>query len=157
MRNFYLTKKGLERIKKEYEDLRRLKFLKFKKKSSGFLLPGDLNPGYLSSQENPNFLETRIIELENVLKNIELIKTPHKKKQNIITLGATVALEDKDGQINEFMIVGALEADPDEGKISFESPVGKTLLGHKIGDEIMITSPVKVVYRIKKIRYCSCG
>jgi len=68
-------------------------------------------------------------------------------------LGATVTLEEADGQINEFMIVGTLEANPGEGKISSESPVGKSILGKKIGEEVVITSPIKVVYKVKKIRY----
>jgi len=51
------------------------------------------------------------------------------------------------------MIVGTLEANPGEGKISSESPVGKSILRKKIGDEVMITSPIKVVYKIKKIKY----
>jgi transcription elongation factor GreA len=51
------------------------------------------------------------------------------------------------------MIVGTLEANPSEGKISNESPVGKALLGKKVGDEIVITSPINVKYKIKKIRY----
>ena len=51
------------------------------------------------------------------------------------------------------MIVGTLESNPSEGKISSESPIGKILLGHKTGDEILITSPIKLVYQIKKIKY----
>ena len=51
------------------------------------------------------------------------------------------------------MIVGTLEANPGEGKISAESPVGKTLLGKKVGEEVMITSPIKVVYKLKKVKY----
>jgi transcription elongation factor GreA len=51
------------------------------------------------------------------------------------------------------MIVGTLEANPSEGRISIESPVGKALLGKKVGDEVIITSPIKIVYKIKKIKY----
>ncbi|MBT9169597.1 MAG: Transcription elongation factor GreA [Syntrophomonadaceae bacterium] len=113
----------------------------------------DLNPEYLAFQEDIGFLDSRIIELENIIKNAELIRPPQKEKQNIVDLGATVTLEDSHNQINEFMIVGTLEANPSEGKISSESPVGKTLLGRKIGEEVIITSPIKIVYKIKKIKY----
>jgi len=152
---FYLTKEGLARMEKEYQDLKKLRMAKVRGESPKILHSEDLNPEYLLFQEDLNFLEARIAELEFILKNAELIKVPPKEKQNIVNLGATVTLEEADGQINEFMIVGTLEANPSEGKISSQSPVGKALLGQKIGNEIMITSPIKVVYRIKKIKYHS--
>jgi len=150
---FYLTEEGLERIKKEYESLKALKLSKIKGESPKILHSEDLNPEYLSFREDLSFLEAKIAELENVLKNVEVIKIPPKEKRSIVNLGATVTLEETDGQINEFMIVGTLEANPNEGKISSESPVGKSLLGKRVGEEIMITSPIKVVYKIKKIKY----
>ncbi|UZE93422.1 MAG: GreA/GreB family elongation factor [Candidatus Nealsonbacteria bacterium] len=150
---FYLTKKGLEKIKKEYQDLKRIKTAKTKGESPKVLHSEDLNPEYLSFREDLSFLETRIAELDYILKNVELIRLPQKRKRNIVSLGATVTLEEAGGRINEFMIVGTLEANPSEGKISSESPIGKTLLGHKIGDEIVTVSPIKVVYNIKKIKY----
>jgi len=152
-KKFYLTKEGLEKIEKEYRELKKIRFAKIKGESPKIWHSEDLNPEYLSFQEDLNFLESRIAELEHILKNIELIKIPPKEKQNVVDLGATVTLEEADGQINEFMIVGTLEANPGEGKISSESPVGKSILRKKIGDEVMITSPIKVVYKIKKIKY----
>jgi len=152
---FYLTKEGLAKIEKEYQDLKNLRMAKVRGESPKILHSEDLNPEYLLFQEDLNFLEARIAELEYILKNAELIKIPPKEKQNIVDLGATVTLEEADGQINEFMIVGTLEANPNEGKISSQSPVGKAILGQKIGNEIMITSPIKVVYKIKKIKYHS--
>ncbi|MCD6402362.1 GreA/GreB family elongation factor [bacterium] len=153
-RKFYLTKKGLEQIKKELESLKKIKASKIKGETPQLLHSEDVNPEYLTFREDMNFLESRIAELENILKNAVLIKIPPKTKQNIVQLGATVTLEES-GQINEFMIVGTLEANPNEGKISASSPIGKALLGHKIGDEIIITSPIRVVYKIKKIKYHS--
>ncbi len=150
---FYLTKKGLEKLQKEYQDLKRIKLAKTKGESPRILHSEDLNPEYLSFREDLSFLETRIAELEHILKNVELIKLPPKNRRNVVDLGATVTLQEPDGQTNEFMIVGTLEANPSEGKISSDSPVGRILLGHKIGDEVVITSPIKVVYKIKKIKY----
>ena len=154
-KKFYLTKEGLAKIEREYQELKKIRFAKIKGESPKIWHSEDLNPEYLSFQEDLNFLESRIAELEYILKNIELIKNPPKEKQNIVDLGATVTLEEADGQINEFMIVGTLEANPGEGKISSESPVGKSILGKKIGEEVVITSPIKVVYKVKKIRYHS--
>lgn len=152
-KKFYLTKEGLERIKKEYKDLKNLKLSKIKGEIPKILESEDINPEYLAFQEDLSSLEARIADLEYILRNSEIIKTPPKEKQNIINLGATVTLEELDGQINEFMVVGTLEANPSEGKISSESPVGKTLLGRKIGEEVIITSPIKVIYKVKKIKY----
>jgi transcription elongation factor GreA len=152
-KKFYLTKEGLEKLKKEYETLKALKLSKLKGESPKILHSEDVNPEYLAFKEDIGFLENRILELEYVLKNFILIKKPPKEKQNVANIGATVTLEDSDGAINEFMIVGTLEANPSEGKISIESPVGKALLGKKVGDEVVITSPIKVVYKIKKIKY----
>ncbi|MFH1894950.1 MAG: GreA/GreB family elongation factor [Patescibacteria group bacterium] len=152
-KKFYLTKEGLVKIEKEFNDLKILKLAKISGESPKILHSEDLNQEYLSFQEDLSFIESRLMELEHIFKNVELIKTPVKVKQNIIDLGATVTLEQKDGSINEFTLVGSLEANPAVGKISNESPVGKFLLGHKINDEIIITSPIKVLYKVKKIKY----
>jgi len=151
---FYLTRRGLERIKKEYKILRTLRFTKTKAEVPKILESEDLNPEYLSFREDLSFLETRITELENVLKNAKLITPPPKNKQNTIGLGATVTAE-VEGDRDEFTIVGTLEASPSLGKISNESPVGRALIGHKIGDEVVISSPIKVIYKILKIKYSS--
>lgn len=151
----YLTKEGLERLKKEYEELKALRLSKISEKRPEILHSEDSNPEYFSFQEDLNFLEYRLADLKNVLENAEVIRPPVKGKQNIVNLGATVTLEEKDGKINEFLLVSTQEANPNEGKISSASPVGKALLGKKVGEEILITSPIKIVYKIKKIRYFS--
>jgi len=152
-KKFFLTKEGLGKIKREYQDLKRIKLAKTKGESPRIWHSEDLDPEYLSFQEDLSFLEARITELEYIFKNADLIKIPPKEKQNVVDLGATVTLQESDGKINEFMIVGTLEANPSEGKISSESPVGKALLGRKIGEEVAITSPIKVFYKIKRIKY----
>jgi transcription elongation factor GreA len=152
---FYLTKEGLKKLQKEYQDLKKIKFAKTMGETPAALHSEDLNPEYLSFREDLSFLETRIVELTNVLKNAETIKRPRKSERDMISLGATVTLQEADGQINEFMIVGTLEANPGEGKISSASPIGKTLLGHRKGEEVVITSPIKVVYKIKDVKYHS--
>ena len=151
-KKFYLTKKGLKGLKKEYETLKNLRVAKTKGEAPKIWESEDLNPEYLSFQEDLNFLETRIAELESIFKNACLIKRPLKKELDIISLGATIKVkvgEEKD----EFTIVGTLEANPALGKISNESPVGKALLGHKVEDEVLLSSPVKTIYKIKKIKY----
>lgn len=151
-KKFFLTEEGLERIKKEYSDLKKLKLSKTTGESPKILHSEELNPEYLSFQEDLNFLETRIIELEHILKNVELIKGYRKERKNVIDLGAKV-LVNVDGQSDEFEIVGTLEANPAIGKISNESPVGRALLGRKVGDEVVVSSPIKTIYKIKKVKY----
>ena len=112
----------------------------------------DVNPEFLSFQEDVEFLRSRIDELKNIIDHHELIKNPPKEKRSIIDVGAKVKIE-VNGQKDEFVIVGTLEANPILGKISNESPVGRALLGHKIGDEILVSSPVKTKYKIKNIKY----
>lgn len=153
-KKFYLTKQGLERIKKESKDLQILKLAKTKGESPKLLHSEDLNPEYLAFQEDLSFLEIRLVELGNILKNVDLIKIPSKEKQKIVNLGATVLVE-VDGQNDEFTLIGSLEANPSLGKISNESPVGKALLGHRIGEEVVVSSPIKTTYKIKKIKYRS--
>ena len=150
-RKVYLTKEGLKRIKKEYEDLKKIWNAKAKNEPE-VLHSEEINPEYLSFFEDVGFLEARITELENILRNYTLIKKPPKEKQNVVDLGATVVLETPAG-LDEFTIVGSFEANPSVGKISNESPIGKMLLGKKVGDVVEINSPIKAVYKIKKIKY----
>jgi transcription elongation factor GreA len=152
-KKFYLTKEGLEKLKKDYETLKKIRLAKLKGETPKILHSEDLSNEYLAFKEDMNLLESRLFELEYILKNFILIKKPPKEQQDVVNVGATVTLEDEDGLINEFMIVGTLEANPNEGKISTESPVGKALLGKRVGDEVVITSPIRVKYKIKKIKY----
>jgi len=150
-KTFYLTKEGLEKIKREYEYLEKLKLAKTKGESSKVINSDELDPEYAAFQEDLGLLESKLTELEYILKNSKIIKPPVKRKQNTVHLGATV-LVSVDGQDNEFTVLGHLEANPSIGRISDESPVGKALLGHQPGDKIVIPSPVKTIYKIKKIK-----
>jgi len=152
-KKFYLTTQGLERIKKEYKDLKNLKLSKTKGEVPKIWQSEDLNPEYLSFQEDLSFLESRISELEYILKNTAPIKPPSKEKQNIINLGATILVE-VDGEIDEFTIVGTLEADPSKKKISNESPIGQALLGKKVGETVVTRAAiVNHSCKIIKIKY----
>ena len=150
---FYITKEKLQELKKEHEEL-----LDFeRKKTMGQEAPKvleseDLNPEFVSFQEDVGFLRSRIDEIKNILDHHELIKNPAKDLRGIVGLGAKVKIA-VDGQKDEFVVVGTLEANPALGKISNESPVGKALLGHKVGDEIVVSAPVKITYKIKNIKY----
>jgi len=150
---FFISKLKLQELEKEYKELLDLE----RKKITGEEAPKifeseDLNPEFVSFQEDVSFLRSRIDEIKNVLDHYELIKKPEKEKAQFINVGAKVKV-DMSGQKDEFTIVGTLEANPILGKISNESPVGKALLGHKVGDEIIVNLPTKTVYKIKNIKY----
>lgn len=150
---FYLTKEGLEKIKREHKILKKLKQSKVREGSPTVLHSDELAPEYLAFKEDLDFLNLRITELENVLKNVELIKTPPKKEQDRIHLGSKILIE-LDGQIDEFIIVGTLEADPAEKKISDESPIGEALLGRRVGETVAVKTPImNHLCKIIKIKY----
>ena len=152
-KTFYITKAKLQELKKEYEELAELEHHKdLGQETPKVFESEDLNPEFVSFQEDIGFLRSRIDELKNILDHYELIKNPAKSVQNIVGLGAKVKV-DINGEKDEFVIVGTLEANPALGRISNESPVGKALLGRKIGDEIVIATPVKTAYKVKGIKY----
>lgn len=152
-KTYFLTKQGLENIKKEYEVLKELKAAKVSGEAPKILDSEDLNPEYVSFHEDLEFLETRIAEIENVVKNVSLISHSSSEQANQVDLGAKVVVDINGEDQDEFEILGTLEADPSLGKISNESPVGRALMGKRVGEQVTISSPVKTTYTIKKIRY----
>lgn len=152
-KKFHLTKSGLKKIKREYNDLKKVKFPKAMKELAHFSRANSADTDTIPFWENLNFIKARIIELKNILSNVELIKKPPKSKRNVVDLGSVITLMEKDGQTSKFMMVEALEVSPDDGKISPNSPVGKTLLGRVLGDEIKIVSLNNETFKIIEIKY----
>ena len=152
-KTFYITKEKLQELKKEYDELVAFERSKTVGEEAPKIFESeDINPEFISFQEDMSFLRSRISELKNIFDHYELIKNPVKGEQSIVKLGAKVKI-DVDGEKDEFIIVGTLEANPALGKISNESPVGRALLGHKIGDEIVVSFPIETTYKIKGIKY----
>lgn len=149
-KKYYLTKEGLRKLKEELKELKRLRKLKIKEEVPSYTHSDDVNVEYLSYWEDMNFLERRILEIEEILDHYELIKKP--KDPSIVEIGATVWVE-INGREDKFQIVGSIESDPSKGKISNESPVGKALLGKKVGEKVAISPSSNIVYKIKKIEY----
>lgn len=111
---------------------------------------GDLseNAEYQTARQEQEKLEARISEVEHILNNVEVISKP--KGDSKVQLGSTVTLEN--GATKTFQVVGTVEADPLNGKISDESPIGQALLGKKVGDEVEIKTPTETtVYKIATI------
>ena len=151
-KQFFFTKKGLQKMQEEHSALLDIRKRMAKGEAPEIFHSEDLNPEFLSYIENMELLDKKLFDLEIILKNAKIISLPPQNKRNAVGLGARVYLE-IDGTKDCFEIVGSAEANPSTGKISNESPVGKALLGLKKGEEVIISSPIKTRYKIKKIEY----
>lgn len=113
---------------------------------------GDLaeNAEYQSARAEQDRHEARIAEVENILQNVEIIKKPRGDSK--VQLGSIVKLEGQGGKTKQFQVVGTVEADPLNGKISDESPIGQALLGKDVGASVEITTPADTTtYKIVNI------
>lgn len=147
----YLTPEGLERLR---EELRVLKYERRKEiadKIERARELGDLseNAEYQEAKDEQAFTEGRILELETTINNATIITGPGGTKH--VSIGSTVKVR-TNGEERSYAIVGANEADPAGGRISNESPLGRSLLGQRVGDEIEVKAPKgTVTYRIVEI------
>lgn len=149
-KKFNLTQTGVDELTKELELLlaERGPVAEKIKTAREF---GDLseNAEYQTARQEQEKLEARISDVEHILQNVEIIKKP--KGDNKVQLGSNVKLKN-DGKSKEFQVVGTVEADPLNGKISDESPIGQALLGKKLGEEVEIKTPAETnVYKIVEI------
>ncbi len=153
MDKYYLTKERLEELKKELEvlkDQKRREVADRLKQAKEF---GDLseNSEYSEAREEQSRVETRISELEDILKKAVIIKNEKIGNGESVVIGSTVAVR-KDGQVFTYRIVGSNEAKPEEGKISNESPLGCAFLDKKVGESVTVATPGgKADYQIMKI------
>ncbi len=150
-KQFYLTKEGVVELESEHKILVSQRSLVAERIKTAREF-GDLaeNAEYSSARQEQERLEARISEIEHILQNVEVIAKP--KTDNKVQLGSKVSLKG-DGKNKEFQVVGTVEADPLNGKISDESPIGKALLGKKTGDEVEIVTPAETLkYKITDIK-----
>ncbi|MDC0449231.1 transcription elongation factor GreA [bacterium] len=148
----YITKEGLKKLKEELSELIDSKRPEVAKKIQEAREMGDIseNSAYDSAKQEQSFMEGRISELEEIIKNA---KVTQPKDPKTVDVGCRVVLH-IEGDEEEFHIVGAPEANPMERKISHESPLGAALVGKKIGDSVKIEAPVgKLTYTILKVEY----
>lgn len=150
VKKIYLTKEGLEELKKEHEELVKVKRPDVLNRVSQARSMGDLseNAEYTVAREELSFIDGRIEELEELLKQVVIISNNHS---NTIKLGSMVKVITDSGK-ETFTVVGEWEADPKESKISHESPLGKALLGKKVGEKVEVEAPAgKIIYTIEAI------
>ncbi len=145
--NTYLTSKGLLESKTELEFLKTEKRQDIAQRIQQAREYGDLteNSEYDQAMEDQSMVENRIAELESILKKVKVIEAPHESE--FVIIGSTVKIE-MDNEVDEFTIVGRVEADPSKKKISNESPLGMALLGAKKGEVVEVATPI-VRYKCK--------
>ncbi|MCD5323664.1 MULTISPECIES: transcription elongation factor GreA [Pontibacillus] len=142
-KSYYMTEEGLQKLEDE------LKYLKTEKRQEvverikiarGF---GDLseNSEYDAAKDEQAFVESRISQVENMIRNAEIIESDSSDSDEV-ALGKSVTFQElPDGDEETYTIVGSAEADPFEGKISNDSPMAKSLLGHVVGEKVTVATP----------------
>ena len=149
-----LTDEGLKKLEEELEMLKTVRRKEIAEKIKVALSFGDLseNSEYDEAKNDQAMTEARIADIESMLKNVKLIDEEELTTE-IIHIGSKVRVNDVEfDEVCDYQIVGSSEADPANGRISDESPVGKSLLGHKIGDRVEVATPGGVVlYEVLEI------
>ncbi len=146
----YLTATGLKSLQEEYNDLINNKRHSIATRIQKAREYGDLseNAEYAEAKDEQSFIEGRILELEQILQNVAVIE---QTDTDTVQLGCTVKVH-INGKDDSFNIVGAQEADPRLKKISHESPLGRALIGKKVGSIVEVDAPVgKISYKILSI------
>ncbi|HEV8539847.1 MAG TPA: transcription elongation factor GreA [Nitrospiraceae bacterium] len=151
-----ITKKGYEALKTELDRLMKVERPKVIEAIAEARSHGDLseNAEYDAAKERQGFIEARINELKNKLADARIIDTSKLASETVV-FGATVVLLDLQArQEKQYTLVGQDEADLKNGKISVQSPVGKALIGRRVGDQVEVVTPARTAeYEIKGIRF----
>ncbi len=142
-----ISEQGLNKLKKELKHLRGPKRKEIAKRIKEARALGDIseNSEYDDAKNEQAFIEGRIKELEQMIKNAEILNTDNIDTTKV-NLGTTVKVKDLDfDEEEEFTIVGSTESNPDDQKISNASPIGNALIGNKVGDVIEVEAPAGVL------------
>jgi transcription elongation factor GreA len=137
----YLTREGYTKLDAELDHLRKVRRREVAQRLHEALSEGDLleNAELEAARNEQAFVEGRILELVDVLSRAEIIT--EEDPDGIVRLGSHVTVIEGDGPRETYHIIGSAEADPSQGKVSYESPFGKALMGHEVGDEVVVHTP----------------
>ncbi|MDQ3005289.1 MAG: transcription elongation factor GreA [Chloroflexota bacterium] len=147
----YLTPEGEAKLKTELAELTGRRREELAQRLRSAIQMGDLseNADYHKAKEDQAFLEGRIQEIEAALRSAVIIE---KKHSDIVTVGSSVTIQEENFPPETYHLVGAKEADPRNGKISNESPIGRALMDHKVGDVVETETPNgKIALKILKV------
>lgn len=138
----YLTAEGAARLKAELEELKGPARVELARRLRDAIQMGDLseNADYHKAKEDQGFLEGRIQELEYLLREVVIIDDA-RVQTDVVAVGSHVVIQEKGEEPETYHLVGSQEADPRKGRISNESPIGRALLGHKVGESVEVETP----------------
>ncbi|HYY99966.1 MAG TPA: transcription elongation factor GreA [Candidatus Binatia bacterium] len=138
-----VTQEGLQRLKHDLEETRRRRG-EVAERLREASQPGDIedNPEYEQAKEELGRVDDRLYELEEMIGRSQIIEENHKP---VAGPGSTLEVEDADGEITVYQLVGGVEADPTTGKISLDSPIGRALVGTRRGDQVTVEVPAGTV------------
>lgn len=150
----YITPEGKEELERELKQLINVRRPQLAQKLKEAVAQGDLkeNADYHDTREQKAIVEGRIQYIENILRSAEIISTTGKSDE--VRVGSKVTIRfDGEDEDETYMIVGAAEANPSEGKISHVSPIGKALIGRKKGENVQASTPSgEIAFKIRKIK-----
>ncbi len=150
----YLTAEGVEKLRQELDYLVNVKRPALADRLHRAIQQGDLseNADYIAAKEEQGFLEGRIRQLEVMLRDAVLIE--ENGGSEYVEIGSRVTVVEEGSDYEEtFRIVGPAEADPSNGNVSHESPLGRALLRHKVGERVVVDAPAgQIAFRIVAIR-----
>ncbi|MEW6567548.1 MAG: transcription elongation factor GreA [Chloroflexota bacterium] len=152
-REIYLTPEGAQQLRAELAELRGPRREALAGRLRHAVQQGDLseNADYIAAKEEQAFLEGRIQELENILREAIIVEAGGSRTE--VTIGATVVVAVDGGGTETYQLVGVKEANPRQGKISHESPIGLALMGKRVGDVAMAHTPGGIIeMRVVEIR-----
>lgn len=147
----YITKKGLEQLRKELDKLKNEKIWEIARWLREASSQGDIleNAEYAAAKEAQTALEEKIKILEKKIRTVKVIK---RRKKDVVDIGANVEFKNKANKIAKIILVGSPETEAEKGKISTLSPLGRAMLGKKVGDFVEVLTPKgKKKYKITKI------
>lgn len=138
----YLTAEGAEKLRAELAQLKGQGREEMARRLREAIEMGDLseNADYHKAKEDQAFMEGRIQELEYILHSAIIVEESDGKR-DLVEVGATVTVQEEDYPPDTYYLVGAKEADPRNGKISNESPIGRALIGHRVGETVVAETP----------------
>ena len=149
----FLTPEGLKKLEEELEYFRTVRRQEVAQRLRAVLEEQDIleNAEYEDAKNEQAFVEGRILTLGGILKNVVIIEESGPTDR--VGIGSRVTVAEEDREPETYHIVGSVEADPKSGRVSNQSPLGKALLGHRVGDEVIVNIPDGVIcFRITAIQ-----
>jgi len=147
-----ITAEGLAEVKRELDELVSVRRREIIGKIKTAREHGDLSENfeYHAARNEQSFVETRILELEGIVKNHVLIES--RASNGRVDLLSRVTFEEDGESPETYRIVGTTEADPTAGRVSFESAIGRALMGHRVGDEVQVRTPSGSSYAVRILK-----